>query len=81
MEEVQEAIETAEKEPDFKASADLFGKLIVKTVDVNAKNQKESALKWTTKLAGFLKKLFPITRLSLRLIGAFSEVDHYVLLS
>jgi hypothetical protein len=72
--DVQKAIEKAGKEQDINRSASIFETEISAAFRVMGKNQDLSKSKWVGKLSGFMTKVYPIARLSLRLTSAIVDV-------
>ena len=63
-----------EKEQDINRSASIFETEISAAFRVMGKNQDLSKSKWVGKLSGFMTKVYPIARLSLRLTSAIVDV-------
>ena len=74
--DVQSAITKAGSEINIKRAADIFEKQIAATVEAKESKRKEADAKWTGKVGSFLKKIYPIARMSLQIASSGAEVTH-----
>ena len=72
---VEKALQLAGSEKDIKRSAKIFEEQIEVTVLATEKKQETSKAKWTGKVGAFLKKIYPIARISLKLASSAGEVS------
>jgi hypothetical protein len=70
-----EVIENADNLVNVQDSARYFGKEITKVLGISLEKGKSSDGKWLNVIGNFLTKLYPFTRLSLRLTSSIAEVD------
>ena len=72
-EEVDIAFRNAEAEKNVAMSARTFSRKITTVLDSIKSRQEGTKPKWTTKLGGFLQKIYPIARLTLNITSSVSE--------
>jgi hypothetical protein len=68
------AVGKADSEKDMKQSAIIFGSEIRSILEVMEKKDRSQQTQFTGKVGNFLIKLYPVTRLALRLTSAIAEV-------
>lgn len=71
---VEKAIEQAGSEKNVKLSAQIFETHIDATLKSVENKQNDAKAKWTGKVGGFMKKLYPVARISLQLTSSAAEV-------
>ena len=71
---VQNAIKIAAKEDDLKLSARLFRKEIQEVIRAYDNKERARAKRWPGKLGKVVSKLYPLTRFSLQIASAISDV-------
>ena len=76
IDDVQSAIQKAGSEINVKRAADIFEKQITATVEAKESKRKEADAKWMGKIGRFLKKIYPIARMSLQIVSSGAEVTH-----
>jgi intracellular sulfur oxidation DsrE/DsrF family protein len=72
---VRSAIQNADNVIEIRDSARIFTKEISNVLRITKEKQKTSDAKWTGIVCNFMSKLYPLTRLSLRLTSAIAEVS------
>jgi len=73
-EDFDQAFEDTGKEPDIRQAAEVFRRKIQSVVQTLEKRKKSAETKWTSRLGGFLIKLYPVARLSLGLTAGIAKV-------
>lgn len=71
---VEEALRSAGSEKDIKRSAQIFEVHIDAALQAAEGKQKANKAKWTGKVGGFLKNMYPVARISLQLTSSAAEV-------
>jgi hypothetical protein len=71
---VQTAIQKADKISNIRDSATFFAKEISNVLQITEKKKKVSDAKWTGVVSNFLRKFYPLARLSLRLTTTIADV-------
>jgi uncharacterized protein YchJ len=59
---------------DVQSTADIFSATVWKTLQVSERKKSISDTKWTSEVAQFFTKLYPVARLSCGLTAAIAEV-------
>jgi len=73
--DVQRALDKAQFVNDLKQSAAIFGDEILNIMRAMEKKHQVSDAKWTGKLGNFLKKVYPVAKISLTIIGSMGSVS------
>ena len=72
--EVQTAIQLAGSVSDVKRSAELFGDKISATLEASKTKEQTSRTGWRKQLHTFLKCLYPVAQVSIKLTSSLAEV-------
>jgi hypothetical protein len=74
-EDVEKAMAQATSGRDIKAASKIFEEQIAAVVQARQKKQDIHQAKWTGKVGGFLKTMYPVALMSLKLASSAGEVN------
>lgn len=76
--ELQASMNNVAAEKDVRLAAEALETCLRSTVQAAENKQEALEGKWTTKVAKFLRKLYPVCQLALNLTEAVSGVNHFL---